>query len=172
MQTFVPVSDSYAASVAVLDRSRLGKQRVETLQLITAITGLAFPNAREIAAGHEPGRIFDRGPKRAWQRHPAALMWSQDVFGLVCYQRATCAEWANRGHKDTCLEKTEALLDEFSQRRTFSLSEWPNWWGDERVHDSHKANLVRKDPGLYGPMWYDVEPAEGYFWPTYLKETG
>ena len=40
MQTFVPEATSYAASVRVLDRQRLGKQRVEVLQIVSALTGL------------------------------------------------------------------------------------------------------------------------------------
>ena len=37
MQTFLPFQD-FAASAKVLDMKRLGKQRVETLQVLKAIT--------------------------------------------------------------------------------------------------------------------------------------
>ncbi len=40
MQTFIPEPDLYQ-SVRVLDRQRLGKQRVETLQIMNACVGLA-----------------------------------------------------------------------------------------------------------------------------------
>jgi hypothetical protein len=38
MQTFLPYSD-ITESMRVLDNKRLGKQRVETYQIISAITG-------------------------------------------------------------------------------------------------------------------------------------
>lgn len=37
MQTFLPYPD-FAESASVLDRQRLGKQRVETLQVMKALT--------------------------------------------------------------------------------------------------------------------------------------
>ena len=163
MQTFLPLADSYAASVSVLDQQRLGKQRVETMQLVTAITGWAFPSEREIAAGRTPGEIFQRGPARGWQRHPAALMWKNDVFALLAYQAATCAEWTSRGYVDTCLEKTALLV---AAARPLSRRLRPSWWGDDRVHASHRANLVRKLPERYSRLWPEVEPVDGYFWPS------
>ena len=42
----------------------------------------------------------------------------------------------------------------------------PRWLGDERLHRSHRAALVRKDPERYGRLFPDADPAEPYFWPT------
>src|SRR3954467_500955 len=52
MQTFLPVAD-FAGSARLLDTPRLGKQRVETLQILRAI---------EL-------------PDYGWANHPAVLMW-------------------------------------------------------------------------------------------------
>src|SRR4051812_49794255 len=52
MQTFLPVAD-FADSARLLDSPRLGKQRVETLQILRAI---------EL-------------PDYGWANHPAVLMW-------------------------------------------------------------------------------------------------
>jgi hypothetical protein len=52
MQTFLPFAD-FADSAASLDPRRLGKQRVEVLQIVRAITW----------------------PKYGWRNHPAANMW-------------------------------------------------------------------------------------------------
>jgi hypothetical protein len=38
MQTFLPY-ESYARSAAVLDRQRLGKQRVEAMQILRVLAG-------------------------------------------------------------------------------------------------------------------------------------
>jgi hypothetical protein len=41
----------------------------------------------------------------------------------------------------------------------------PEWIGDHRVHVSHQAALVRKDPAFYGPLFPDADPQMPYFWP-------
>ena len=81
MQTFLPHAD-YAASAQALDRQRLGKQRVEGLQLL-------------------------RGQ---WANHPASRMWRGHEGALAHYVLAVCEEWATRGYQDTCADKVRALL--------------------------------------------------------------
>ena len=144
MQTFLPY-ESFSASAAVLDRQRLGKQRVENLQILNALLN----------------------PEYGWQNHPAVKMWRGYEPALVEYQRAICDEWTRRGYRDTCLEKSLAL----NVTGEFVL---PPWLGNEQLHLSHRSNLLRKDPGFYGPKFErslrnDVE----YFWPTeegYVRE--
>lgn len=43
----------------------------------------------------------------------------------------------------------------------------PDWLGDERVHRSHRAALVAKDPAYYGPLFPDepVRTGTAYHWP-------
>ncbi len=61
MQTFVPYPD-FAANAVVLDTRRLGKQRVETFQILRALVWPAY----------------------AWKNHPATRMWRGFVPALVC----------------------------------------------------------------------------------------
>ncbi|MGN6611732.1 MAG: MSMEG_6728 family protein [Angustibacter sp.] len=145
VQTFVPYAD-LVASAAVLDDRRLGKQRVETLQVLRA---LALP---------------DYG----WQRHPAVLMWSGALPGLVAYGRAVVEAWTARGYADTTLEP----ITEFAPQvvgvgadELLARGLLPEWWGDDAVHRSHRSALVRKDPDHYGPVFPDADPDEPYVWP-------
>ena len=62
MQTFLPYPD-YAASAKVLDRQRLGKQRVENLQIIKALLD----------------------PTYGWQNHPAVKMWRGHIISCLLY---------------------------------------------------------------------------------------
>lgn len=78
MQTFLPYPDFYR-SAAVLDTKRLGKQRVECVQLINAIEGRS--------AG--------------WRNHPAAIMWQHNVDALKTYYHVISGEWVVRGYKHT-----------------------------------------------------------------------
>ncbi|MCD2145355.1 MSMEG_6728 family protein [Gordonia paraffinivorans] len=78
MQTFLPYPD-FARSAAVLDPARLGKQRVETLQILRAL------------------ELFDYG----WSNHPAVGMWRGHTPALVSYGLACVGEWTREpGRRD------------------------------------------------------------------------
>lgn len=134
MQTFVPLP-SFSQSAKVLDRQRLGKQRVETLQLLKALAG----------------------ESKGWVNHPAALMWRGHTEALVAYGIAICDEWIARGYKDTCRDKIAAYGSN-------GVVELPHWWNQNEVHASHRSNLLRKDPQHYGQFGWS-EPADlEYVW--------
>jgi hypothetical protein len=134
MQTFLPYP-SFAASAKVLDRQRLGKQRVEVLQLLRALAG----------------------ETKGWRNHPAAKMWSGYESALVEYGVAVCQEWLARGYKDTCLGKIEA----FKQGRAVK----PEWLGNTTFHASHRSNLLRKDAEWYGQFGWEESDDLPYVWP-------
>lgn len=149
MQTFLPYAD-FAASAIALDDRRLGKQRVETLQVLRALT-------RE---------------KYGWKHHPAVKMWVGYVEACAAYAIAICNEWTRRGYADTCAATigTDLAIAGFSAPRNqaaLAAAELlPPWLGDERVHLSHRAALVRKDPEFYRPLFPDADPDLPYFWPS------
>jgi hypothetical protein len=136
MQTFIPFP-SFTASARALDNRRLGKQRVECLQILKAL--------------HDP----DYG----WQNHPAVKMWKYHEQSLVDYSRAVCIEWIKRGFKDTCLDKIAA----FHEARV--VTHKPVWITEDFCR-SHQSNLKRKDPAHYGPLFPDVPDDLPYVWPT------
>lgn len=119
MQTFLPYAD-FRKTAEVLDRQRLGKQRVETLQVL---------------------RTIIIGNKKGWNNHPAVNMWRGYEGMLVEYGVAICDEWINRGYKDTCRDK---ILEFDPGDRVV-----PFWLGDPDLHRSHQSNLNRKDPDFY-----------------------
>ena len=80
IQTFLPYPD-FTQTARVLDYRRLGKQRVETKQLILALTK----------------------PDYGWKNHPAAKMWRGYVPLLAEYGCVVCQEWRDRGYNDTLL---------------------------------------------------------------------
>ena len=87
MQTFLPVAD-FADSARLLDSPRLGKQRVETLQILRAI---------EL-------------PDYGWANHPAVLMWRGRTPALVAYGLAMARVWQDRGFADS----TASQIGEFA----------------------------------------------------------
>lgn len=142
MQTFLPYED-FAASAAVLDRLRLGKQRVECLQLLNT-----FVKKRNGAGG-------------GWMNHPALLMWEGHEIWLINYGVAVCDEWIARGYNDTTKSKIVQFKHEFDNNVVA-----PAWLGDTRVHQSHKAALLYKDVNYYSQFNWGVNPELNYFWPV------
>lgn len=141
MQTFLPYP-SFEQSAAVLDQKRLGKQRVENLQIMAAL-------------------ITNQG----WTNHPATRMWLGYEYALLRYQYAICFEWhVVRGFQDTCLEKTYRLFWSAPYLREDACD--PYWLGDPEFHRSHKSNLLRKDFEHYGKEGWDVPDDLEYVWPS------
>lgn len=144
MQTFLPYED-FVASAAVLDDKRLGKQRVETYQILRALTWPAY----------------------GWKNHPATKMWRGFTPALVRYGLDVCDAWEARGRADATraalLGFTGGVVPDTAQlRRTGPL---PPWLGEEAVHVSHRSALLRKDPEYYRPF-FPAEPDDlPYVWP-------
>lgn len=140
MQTFLPLP-SFDASARVLDRQRLGNQRIEVKQILKQLLGQSF----------------------GWQHHPAVKMWRGHEFALAEYGMLTCQEWKRRGYKDNTelffLDVMQSLrLGDFDKDK-------PVWFGDENFHLSHRSNLVRKLPSHYGLLWPDCPDNLPYVWP-------
>lgn len=137
MQTFLPYP-SFEKSAKVLDRQRLGKQRVETYQLLLALFG----------------------KKSGWINHPAAKMWRGYENSLALYGIAVCDEWIGRGYQDTCRDKISKFLD------LKKKAGHPAWLGSRKFHLSHKSNLMRKDQKHYGKYFKGIAGDLPYVWPV------
>lgn len=81
MQTFLPYPD-FCRSLSCLDSRRLGKQRVEAMQILNTLL---------------------RGTK-AWSNHPAVLMWKGYEAALAEYMNIAILEWVHRGYHNTMSE--------------------------------------------------------------------
>lgn len=130
-----------------LDYRRLGKQRVETLQILNTLTGRST----------------------GWQNHPAVKMWRGYEIYLSEYGIAMCNEWVKRGYKDTCTQKIVEIRKELILGRAH-VKIRPYWIEDERIHKSHQSNLVRKDPAYYLPIFGNIDPTLEYYWPEGIEE--
>ncbi len=154
MQTFLP-HRSFGASASALDSKRLGKQRVETMQIMMAL-------------------VDNGGLRGGWTKHPASRMWHGHLGWLMAYQDAFCREWTEiRGFRDSCWRKTLANLSRDEQ----GLRDWKNiregkaelvdrpWFLDSpALRQSHRDNLVRKAPETYLPLFGPLRSDLSYPW--------
>lgn len=136
MQTFLPYAD-YGKSASCLDYRRLGKQRIETLQILNALSGRS----------------------KGWVNHPATKMWKGYEYSLIVYGMTMCEEWISRGYKDTTYEK---ILDFIS---LYVAGPRPRWLNDEFCA-SHRSNLLRKAPDHYSQFGWSEPDNLPYIWPV------
>ncbi|APU16682.1 MULTISPECIES: MSMEG_6728 family protein [Actinoalloteichus] len=147
MQTFLPCVD-FDDCAAVLDTRRLGRQRVEVLQILRALTW----------------------PDYGWKNHPAVGMWRGFTRALVCYGVTICEHWRSLGGQDTVLPQllkfTGGVRDEQWALAEFGML--PPWLGMPALHVSHRSALVGKDPEHYRPVFPDAQTGLPYVWPRPL----
>jgi hypothetical protein len=170
MQTFAPLP-SMKKSIKILDNKRLGKQRVEAVQILIAL--LEIPK-------------MDGSISKAWRWHPATAQWVGHEWALARYLALCCVEWKRRGFSDNLWPIPLTLWGKMEPRKAIRVSaldsvkriavyvhrngplttrqDSPPWWGYRPLHSSHRANLLRKDPDYYGRFGWTEEPSTTYHW--------
>ena len=149
MQTFLPYAD-FERSARALDAKRLGKQRVETLQVLRALTR----------------------PGYGWANHPAVLMWKGFEEALGRYGFTCCEVWSELGFGDTCAATIAAdlrvagICTVRGQSELAAADALPSWLGNSALHRSHRSALLRKDREHYGSLFPDVPDDLTYVWPV------
>ena len=138
MQIFLPYPD-FKLSLRALDNKRLGKQRVETYQIISAIT-------------KRPK--LDGTPYKGWLNHPCTVMWRDYVESLKLYMNTAIEVWIERGFKNTM------VIESYDEKKLTI----PNFIGNERFHSSHRANLLKKEPDFYNRYGWTENPSDPYVW--------
>lgn len=133
MQTFLPYP-SFIKSAKVLDYRRLGKQRVEAMQILNALVGT----------------------QRGWANHPCVHMWRGYEDALRLYHDVMIGEWIDRGYNNNMV-----LRYNYDEVQTGIL---PPWVGREDIHASHRSNLLRKDPVWYGQFNWTESNDLPYIW--------
>ncbi len=137
MQTFLPYSD-FKLSVSCIDNKRLGKQRVEALQILNILTG--------------------KQTTKGFINHPIVEMWKGYENALRLYMNVCIEEWIRRGFNNNmkieAIDKKEIVF--------------PPWLGDSRLHSSHRCNLLRKNYEFYSKYgWMENSMnylSVPYFW--------
>lgn len=129
MQTFLPYP-AFDKCAEVLDRQRLGKQRVEAMQIIRTLLG----------------------ETHGWTRHPAVLMWAEYIGALKVYYNCMLFEWARRGYQNIKLQPVvqdcflvprwlgnEAL---HASHRAALLAKNPEWYGQFEWTEKPEINYI------------------------------
>lgn len=145
MQTFMPYKNP-KMTAQVLDNKRLGKQRVECIQIANYLLGVS--------------------PNSSWRNHPAVKMWrGYETYLIKVYLREIMDEWIRRGFKNT---KCEKHYNNFC-RLIGNTIRRPLWITDSFCF-SHRSNLIRKLPEYYRQFWPATPDNLNYIWPIKEEE--
>jgi hypothetical protein len=142
MQTFLPYPCP-KKSAKVLDDKRLGKQRVECVQIADCLLV----------------------KESSWKNHPAVKMWKgYEKFLVNDYLKAMLDEWQDRGFKN------EKCLSHYYRLSQYSKGVGEDYkvppWIDHDFCEAHKSNLLRKKPEYYKNHWNNVPDDLPYVWPV------
>ena len=137
MQTFLPYPE-FGESMAVLDNVRLGNQ--------------VYREGLTLLGG-------------GWPNHPASKMWKGYECSLSHYCLRGVQEMANRDYwKPEVVVRWHVYFQE--QIDAHPDNGDPPWLGDDKIHASHRSNLLRKDPVHYGQYGWTESDDMPYVWPT------
>jgi hypothetical protein len=125
---------------AMLDRARLGKQRVEAAQLLNG----------------------------QWPNHPASKMWRGHEHALTAYAIICCKSWIQRGHDDSLLaqfqqHRKRLIADDIPLV-------WPWWYGYPAMVRTHQTKLYHKNSPRWVNYHIETAPRHlvmrlPYIWP-------
>ena len=96
---------------------RLGKQRLETLQILRTLNGDSL----------------------SWTSHPAVLMWEGYEGALALYGLEICREWKRRGYKENVYSKIKPYFDTFWHDDCM-----PPWLDQPLLHSRYRSALLLK----------------------------
>lgn len=147
MQTFMPLP-GLRASARALDPLRLGKQRLEGLQILEILSGVRWDPLVE---------RYNLEKREGYASHPAVRMWRGFDAFLVKYVREIIREHVSRGGDDRLSPRLERWFGALAPADLPVPK--PRWFGDEAFHANHRAVLLAKDPAWYSWQGWEDEPA-------------
>ena len=80
-------------------------------------------------------------------------MWKGHERALKVYCNAMIREWKRRGYNNT--------MKLYTVRGTVEI---PAWWGNRKLHASHRAALLAKDYKHYKKCNWKEQPKVDYVW--------
>ena len=145
MQTFITDFD-LEKSAKNLDNKRLGKQRIEAIQI---------------------AKILIEGENYRWKNHPAVLMWKgYEAFLVKKYIKAILKEWNSREFSNTKSLKDYRRL----YRLVFHMEIIKPDWITAELIKSHRSKLIQKHPDYYKKIWPDIPDNLEYIWPRRISD--
>jgi len=97
--------------------------------------------------------LLGRTTTTGWINHPITHMWVGYENALKLYFNICVDEWIKRGYNNNM------LLEEITGDVVY-----PHWLGNDLIHSSHRANLLRKDYEYYSKYMWTEDSSNPYYW--------
>lgn len=162
MQTFVPLTETFADTAKVLDRQRLNKQALEGWQILMTLLELDPQGNHRVPKG--------------WVNHPAVKMWRGHEMSLYLYIQDMVTEWKRRGYNSTIGDKAKATIMKAIDLGLLSgESTTPGWMSNyeqfKEIASSHRTALLSKNYEWYSQFGWKEDPGfrpetYEYIWPV------
>ena len=185
MQTFLPYP-SFSQCAKVLDNKRVQKQLLECTQILDILLNkkshtcvnckfttdepdidILLKHCKYITADGVDATTIHKFQKTPWYNHPAVNMWRGYEVSLIQYSHEILLV-CNLGRINTA-KLTETLAKQYNQISYHgSISPW--WLGNDKLHKSHRANLLRKHYDHY-KLYFNEDLTIPYWWPTAEEKT-
>jgi Pyrimidine dimer DNA glycosylase len=140
MQTFMPYM-SYQKTAECLDYRRLGKQRVETKQILQCLLG-------EGSLG--------------WAHHPVVEAWRDYEESLAVYGLYICSEWRMRGYQDSLFPWFQVQRLRLRDGESY-MTPAPPWTENLEVNRAYQQVLTWKEPEYYEEIFDMVQLTQPEF---------
>lgn len=163
LYTWLPYAD-FAQSAACLEPIMLNRQKEDALIVLQVCLDCY---------------VGDRKKKtNAWVNHPCVRMWKPWPYALAVYGLYMCKEWQDRGlreftasnRKVVARKPAEGFLQLIEDNKWDGPPEIPPWLGNEALHSSHRAALLKKNPGWYGQFNWTEKPYVDLEWPVWAPD--
>ena len=130
------------------------------------ITFLPYSDFRRSAESLDKKRLGNQRAEALWiakgvikgNTHPVVHLWHGWLKALIEYGKMVCTVWRERGYTDD-MWPDFYLLDPGGELIL------PKWLGSWKLHSSHRANLIRKEPKIYRALGWTETLQFTYFWP-------
>ena len=103
--------------------------------------------------------LLDRTTTKGWRNHPITKMWVGYEPALQLYHNMCIEEWIRQGYNNNM--PLENITDKIV---------YPHWFGNDKFHSSHRANLLRKDYQYYSQFGWSEKSELPYVWLDTDKE--
>ena len=97
--------------------------------------------------------LLGRTTTGGWRNHPITKMWKGYENALKEYLNECIDEWVDRGYNNTM--KHEVIEGDVV---------YPHWLGNDLMHSSHRANLLRKNEEFYSKYMWTEDSSKPYAW--------
>jgi hypothetical protein len=167
----IRLKECFTQTAKSLDSKRLGKQRVEAMQILNVILKRVRVDGKHLTHEETKSLLKKNSAKNwpfevprekvekqivkpGWKNHPCISLWKDYPDVLKLYFNCIVEEWIERKYQNN-------LELEFVDETCLQI---PPFLENEEFINSHRRNMMRKNKEFYAKIFGEMEEKDGYMW--------